>query len=71
MRWRVRVCLSDYGCTGVVIITRRPFSRFYQDGLRVASVDLTADDAEDQIAEARAKARSLARSITDLEGVTV
>jgi hypothetical protein len=68
-RWRVRVCLENYGRHGVVVITTKPFDRFYQHGLRVATLDLTRDDAEEQIAEARAKARSLAVSLTDLEAV--
>lgn len=67
-RWRVRVCLENYGRTGVVVVTRRRFSRFYHNGLRVATVCLSADDAEEQLAEARAKARSLIGSINTLEG---
>lgn len=66
--WRVRVCEGgDYGRTGVVVVTRRWFSRFYQHGIRVARVDLTAEDAEHQLAEARARARSLAAGVTALE----
>lgn len=67
-RWRVRVCeAGDYGRSGVVMVTRRRFSRFYQHGIEVARIDLTADDAEVQLAEARAKARSLVSSIQELE----
>jgi hypothetical protein len=66
-RWRVRVCLDDYGRVGRVILTRRWFSRFYQHGILVTTLDLTREDAEDQIAEARAKALSLARSISNLD----
>lgn len=67
MKWRVRVCVNDYGRTGRVVVTRRPFSRVYQNGIVVASLDLTRDDAEEQIAEARAKAQSLAHGIGQLE----
>lgn len=66
-RWRVRVCIDNYGFTGVVVLTRAPFSRFYQNGIRVATVDLTRDDAEEQLAEARAKADSLLASVRGLE----
>jgi hypothetical protein len=71
MRWRVRVCLDNYGQTAVVVVTRRPFDRFYQHGIEIARLDLTRDDAEEQIADARAKALSLARGITSLEAVRV
>ena len=71
LKWRVRVCLDNYGQVGRVIITRNPFTRFYQSGLLVATLDLTADDAEDQIAEARVKAISLARGVTSLERARV
>lgn len=67
MRWRVRVCTENYGRQAVVILTRNPFTRFSQAGIRVATLDLTRDDAEEQIAEARARALSLARSVTSLE----
>jgi len=70
MKWRVRVCVTDYGVVGKVILTRKLFSRFYQDGLLVAEVILTRDDAEDQLADARAKAQSLMRGVRSLEAVT-
>lgn len=66
-RWRVRVCLENYGRAGVVVLTTRPFSCFYQDGIRVARLDLAADDAEEQLADARAKANSLLLSLEQLE----
>jgi len=65
--WKVRVCLDNYGRTGVVVLTRRPFSRFYQAGLEVARLDLAADNAHEQLAEARAKARALLVSLGTLE----
>ena len=67
-RWRVRVQETNYGQVGVVFITRRRFDRFHQHGIKVATVQLNADDAEDQLADARAKAASLARQITELDG---
>ena len=67
MKWRVKVCLENYGREGVVMLTRKPFSRFYQDGIRVATLDLTADDADMQLAGARAKAVSMAAQISDFE----
>lgn len=63
----VRVCHENYGYQGVVILARWPWTRFSQAGLRIATIDLTRDDAEEQLAEARAKAASLARSIEQLE----
>lgn len=66
-RWRVRVCEGDYGCTGVVIVTRRRSPRSYQHGIQVAQIDLAQPDAEEQIADARARAASLARSLNGLE----
>jgi hypothetical protein len=57
--WKVRVGRENYGRTGVVFLTRNPFSRFHQNGIRVATLDLTRDDAEEQLAAARAKALSL------------
>lgn len=67
-RWRVKVCLDNYGRTGVVVITRSRWSRFYQHGLEVARLQLNRDDAEEQLAEARAKATSMARQVDMLEG---
>lgn len=66
-RWRVRVCLTDYGRVGVVMVTTRRFTRFYQHGLEVARLRLSADDAEQQLADARAKAAAMARELTGLE----
>jgi hypothetical protein len=68
-RWRVRVCLTDYGRVGVVVLTRSRWSRFYQHGLEVARIRLSADDAEQQIAEAKAKARALAVELRDVESI--
>lgn len=67
----VRVCIDNYGRTGVVVLTRFPWQRFYQSGLRVATLDLEADDAEHQLAEALVKARSLGKSIDRLERTAV
>jgi hypothetical protein len=68
-RWRVRVCLDDYGRVGVVVLTRSCWSRFYQHGLEVARIRLSADDAEQQIADAKAKARAMARELRDVESI--
>lgn len=65
--WKVRVCHENYGRTAAVILTRNPFDRFYQHGIRIATLDLTRDDAEQQLAEARAKALSLLVSVGTLE----
>lgn len=67
----VRVCVANYGRTGVVVLVRWPWQRFYQSGLRVATLNLEADDAEMQVAEAIAKARSLGSSIDRLERLAV
>lgn len=69
-RWRVRVCLDDYGRTGVVILTRNRFSRFYQGGLEVARVRLSADDSDEQLAAATAKARAAIGQLRALERET-
>jgi hypothetical protein len=66
-KWRVRVREDNYGRRGVVFITRQRFPVGYMGGIRVAVIDLTDEDADYQIAEARAKARSLAQSVTELE----
>lgn len=65
--WKVRVCVENHGYNAAVILTRNPFSRFYQSGIRVATLDLARDDAEQQLAEARAKALSLLVSVGTLE----
>lgn len=69
-RWRVRVCITDYGRTGVVIVSTKR-TRFYQHGLEVARIQLFRDDAEQQLADARAKAKSMARQVTDFEAARV
>jgi hypothetical protein len=67
--WRVRVGEEDYGRRGVVYLRRGWFKPMFghQDGIRVATVDLTREDAEEQLAEARAKARSLRLSLEEIE----
>lgn len=67
MSWKVRVEETNYGQQAVVFITRRPFSRFHHNGIRIATLDLTRDDAEEQMAEARAKALSLLVGVGMLE----
>ena len=66
-RWHVRVCHRSYGQVAVVIITTKRRATFYQDGITVAELLLSRDDAEEQLAAARAKALSLVRSIEYME----
>lgn len=68
-RWRVRVCLDDYGRVGVVMLTRRRWTRFYQHGLEVARIRLSANDAEQQLAEAKAKATAMAHELRNVESI--
>lgn len=67
MSWHVRVQQTNYGEQAVVFVVRSRWTRFHQYGVRVTLLDLTAPDAEDQLAEARAKAKSMARQLRALE----
>lgn len=66
-RWKVKVCLDNHGRTGVVIVTRKRFCVSCWEGLEVARVSLSSDDAEIQLAEARAKAASATKSLKNMK----
>lgn len=68
-RWRVRVCVADHGrCAEVRVFPSRWTWQDY-NGVLVARVVLTADDAEAQISDARVQAQSAAEAFRHLEAL--
>lgn len=62
-RYRVRVWTSH----GVaLVVLRRPFDP-HGDHLAIARIHLAADDADEKLADARARATSLAHQVNGLE----
>lgn len=66
-RWRVRVRPTDAGRTAVVFVTRKLYPSWHGDGVIVAEVSLSAPDADEKLADARARAADYATQIEELE----
>jgi hypothetical protein len=67
-RWRVRVRPTNAGKDAVVFVTRKMWPSWHGDGVIVATVQLTDENADERLAEARARAASYAKQIEGLEG---
>ena len=62
-RYRVRVW-AKYG--EAMVVLRRPWDT-YSEHILVARINLTGDDADEKLADARARAASLAHQVNGLE----
>jgi hypothetical protein len=62
-RYRVRVW-AKYG--EAMVVLRRPFEA-HGEHILVARINLARDDAEDRLADARARATTLAHQVNGLE----
>lgn len=65
--WRVCVEPANYGRTAEVFVTRKWFSRFSHSGILVATLNLSAEDAETQLAEAKHKANAMLVELSWIE----